>query len=60
MKQQTTKETRADRHIIFTLATVQKLETYLSKYYKNHRAMSMIVDKAVEEYLDRHKKDGEL
>lgn len=60
MKQTTARKTRATKHISFTIECYQRLGAYLEKYYGNHRALSMLVDKAVSEYLDRHKRDGGL
>lgn len=60
MKQPTTTKVRPAKHISFTKATFAKLEAYLKQHYTGHRALSMIVDKAVEEYLERHERNGEV
>jgi len=60
MKQTASSKIRATKHISFTRETFQKLEAYLEKHYGNHRALSMVVDKAVEEYLARHKGNGRV
>lgn len=41
------------RHIYFTRETLDRLEAYLNKNFGRHRALSMIVQKAVEEYLEK-------
>lgn len=41
------------RHIYFTRPTLDKLEKYLLENFGTHRALSMIVQKAIEEYLER-------
>lgn len=46
---------RQDKHIYFTASTIAKLEAYLEQTFGTHRARSMIVQRAVEEYLAKHK-----
>lgn len=41
------------RHIYFTRPTLDRLENYIYENFGTHRALSMIVQKAVEEYLVR-------
>ena len=41
------------RHIYFTADTLERLETYLVINFGTHRALSMIVQKAVNDYLDK-------
>ena len=59
MKTVTTKA-RPAKHISFTKATCARLEAYLEQHFPGHRALSMIVDRAVEEYLDRHGNNGKV
>ena len=59
MKRETTK-IWPDRHVSFTKITAAKLDAYLKQYYPGHHALSMVVDKAVGEYLDKHKGNGKV
>jgi len=52
--------TRATKHISFTRPTLNRLEAYLKQHFTGHRALSMVVDKAVKEYLDNHKGNGKV
>jgi len=47
-------------HISFSKETLARLNSYLSKYFAGRRALSMLVDRAVNEYLDQHKGDGKI
>lgn len=60
MKQVPTTKARPAKHISFTKATFARLEAYLKQHFTGHRALSMIVDRAIEEYLDRHEGNGEV
>lgn len=42
------------RHIYFTEPTLTRLESYLQRNFGTHRALSMIVQKAVDEYLEKN------
>ena len=46
-------EVRQDRHIHLTEKTIERLERYLKRNFGGHRALSMICEKAIIEYLDR-------
>ena len=46
-------EVRHDRHIHLTEKTIERLERYLKRNFGGHRALSMICEKAIIEYLDR-------
>jgi len=48
------------KHIYFSKETLARLNSYLSKYFAGRRALSMLVDRAVNEYLDQHKGDGKI
>jgi len=60
MKRAAIKHPATDRHINFTKATLTRLEAYLRQHFPGHRTLSMVVDRAVGEYLDRHERNGEL
>ena len=60
MKATVNRKARPAKHISFTKDTFTRLEAYLSKHFLGHRALSMLVDKAVSEYLDRHEGNGRL
>lgn len=60
IKQVTTTKIWPDRHVSFTKSTAARLDAYLEQYYPGHRALSMVVDKAVVEYLDRHENNGKV
>ena len=51
---------RPAKHISFTKATFARLDAYLKQHFTGHRALSMVVDKAVGEYLDRHEGNGKV
>ena len=55
----TTTKARSAKHISFTKTTSTRLDAYLKQHFTGHRALSIIVDKAVDEYLDRHERNGE-
>ena len=57
---ETTTKARPAKHISFTKETFARLNNYLEKHYLGHRTLSMIVDTAVSEYLDRHKGNGSI
>lgn len=42
------------RHIYFTEPTLTRLERYLRENFGTHRALSMIVQKAVDEFLEKN------
>lgn len=44
-------------NIYFTEETLTRLRKFISKKYGGHHALSLIVQEAVKEYLDKHKKD---
>lgn len=44
------------RNIYFTEETDKKLTKFVEERFGKHRAVSMIVQKAVEEYIERHEK----
>ena len=60
MKATVNTKARPAKHFSFTKATFARLEAYLKQHFTGHRALSMIVDKAVEEYLERHERNGEV
>jgi len=47
-------------HISFSKETLAQLNVYLAKYFSGRRALSMLVDRAVKEYLARHKGNGKI
>jgi len=51
---------RPAKHISFTMATFARLEDYIKQHFAGHRALSMVVDRAVVEYLNRHKGNGKV
>ena len=57
---ETTTKARPAKHISFTKETFARLNNYIDKHFLGHRALSMLVDKAVEEYLDRHEGNGSI
>jgi len=60
MTVKTSRKARPAKHISFTRTTFARLETYLKQHFPGHHALSMIVDMAVEEYLERHDRNGEV
>jgi hypothetical protein len=42
------------RHIGIDSKVYQRLDKYITKHYHNHRALSMIIGLAIEEYLIKH------
>lgn len=47
---------RPSLHIYFTQKTYDRLRKFVQSRFGSHRALSMIVQQAVEEYLDREEK----
>jgi len=61
MKETTvSRKARPAKHISFTKETFARLDNYLKKHFLGHRALSMIVDTAVSEYLDNHEGNGRV
>lgn len=46
-------KTRPSLHIYFTDKTRERLRNFVQRRFGSHRALSMIVQQAVEQYLDR-------
>lgn len=46
------------RHIYFTQPTLKRLERYIRRNFGGHHALSMIVQKAVDEFLDKEETSG--
>ena len=60
IEMEVSKKARPAKHISFTKETFARLNNYIEKHFLGHRALSMIVDTAVSEYLDRHKGNGRI
>jgi len=41
------------KHIYFTEDTLKELQRFVKKEYGNHRAMSLVVQKAVKQFLEK-------
>ena len=50
---------RPSLHIYFTDKTSERLRNFVRKRFGSHRALSMTVQQAVQEYLDREER-GQL
>ena len=60
MKTTANRKTRPAKHISFTKNTLARLEAYVKQHFPGHRALSIVVDRAVDEYLDRHEGNGKV